>query len=147
MCKKNSSLNFMFLVGFIASKIHYFFLKIYWIASLLFSGRNNDLKSHVFWIFQYNFIWSRRINRESWLVRFSVRRHSKKPNIKSTIFSLLLRCHYGFTNYFESFPFSTKNSFNMLNYLSRISTSRNINLTSKNPKIQFFRLFGWVFFK
>ena len=57
-----------------------------------------------------------------------------------------MSCHYGFTNYFEILIFfCAKNSFNMLNYLSRISTLRNINLTSKNHKIQFFSLFGWFF--
>ena len=33
----------------------------------------------------------------------------------------------------------------MLNYLSKISTARNINLTSKNHKIQFFSLFASSF--
>ena len=145
--QKKSSLNFMSLVGFKASKIWFFFSE-----NLLESKFSNSFQAKIIpwsrmfldFLTEFHMVWKNQESCESWLVRCWVRRHSKKPKIEPAIFSLFLSCHYGFTNCFEilSFLFSTKNSFNMLNYLSRTSTSRNINLTSKIHKIQFFGLFG-----
>ena len=139
----------MSLVGFKAFKIWFFS------ENLLQSKFSNYFQAEIIpwspmfldFLTAFHMVLMNQESCESWLVRFSVMRHPKKPKIKPTIFSLFLSCHYGFTNYFEilNFLFSTKNSFNMLKYLSRISTSRNINLTSKNQKIQFFSLFGWFF--
>ena len=111
-CEKKWSLNFMLLFGFQASKSWFFlFLKIYCRASLAnFPGRNNSLESHVFG-FSNSIPYGLEESRElwSWLVGFLVSRHSKKPKIKPTIFSLFLSCYYGFINYFEILNFLLTN--------------------------------------
>ena len=73
--QKNSSLNFMPLVGFQASKIWIFFWKIYCGA---FSGRNNSLMPTFFdFLTVFHMVWKNQENCESWLVGFWVGRRSK----------------------------------------------------------------------
>ena len=134
--KKISSLNFMSLVGFQASKMWKFFWKIYSEASLqiIFRKKNNSLEPPAFW-FSNSLPCCLGETCKSWLVRFWVSRHSKKQKHSANSFSFaFLSCCYGFTNYFEILIFL----FFLISYLeviqpvkyyfSRISTSRNIKL-------------------
>ena len=103
--KKNSSLNFMSLVGFQASKIWMFFFGKFTVEQVLksFSGRNNSLKPPVFWScdsLPYDLEKSKELRALiSWL---SVYKHSKIQKISAkNFFCVFLRCYYGFTNYFD----------------------------------------------
>ena len=74
--QKNSSLNFMSLVGFQTCKIWMFFWKIFvdlfWKS---FWGRNNSLEPPFLTVF--NMVWKNQESCESWLVEFWVIRRLK----------------------------------------------------------------------
>ena len=67
--EKNSSLNFMILVGFQASKMRKFFWKIYFEASfqIIFRKKNNFLEPPAFW-FSNSLQYGLGESREFWIL-------------------------------------------------------------------------------
>ena len=113
--QKNSSLNFLSLVGFQASKIWMFFWKISCKASLEIIFRQKYFpRAPCFFIFWQSSIWPGRIQEscESWLVGFGVNICSKmqKTSANNFFWHLWQSCHYGFTNYFEIKIFAFSNT-------------------------------------
>ena len=134
--KKNSSLNFMSLAGFQASKIWMCFWKLTAEQVLKsFSSRNNSLKPPVFG-FSNSLPYGLEESREfRALIRWVLNMHSKLKKVSSNnFFFAFLSCHYGFTNYFEILTFAFFLIFYLEDFqpvkhnISRINTSRNIKL-------------------
>ena len=125
--KKISRLNFMPLVGFQASKIWKFLLKVYSEASLQIIFRKNFFPRTPFdFRTVFHMVWKNQESCESWLVGFWVSWHSKMQKRFANSFSFaFLSCYYGFSNYFEILIFVFSN---IMRIWVSTSTSRNIKL-------------------
>ena len=135
--KKNSSLDFMSLVGLQTSKLCKLFRKF--TMEIVWNYFQAKIISYSLLFFDFltvsHVVWKNQKSCESWLVGFWVNRHSKIQKTSANKFPFaFLSCHYGFTNYyfeiliFAFFNIITREASTCKIYFSRIITCRNTKL-------------------